>query len=157
MNRKETTALLSKSLLYHINPKNDPRIYWAREVSFDNATTHRIRVDFMKFVPVNNSVSGIEKGDVYCYEVKSSIEDFHSPNGHNFLGDYNYYVMPEKVFEQVKKEIPYHVGVFVPDGMCYQKGVYWLKSVKRAKRKNREKPVSEVLLMMFRSAARDRA
>lgn len=112
MNRKETTALLSKSLLYHINPKNDPRIYWAREVSFDNATTHRIRVDFMKFVPVNNSVSGIEKGDVYCYEVKSSVEDFHSPNGHNFLGDYNYYVMPEEVFEQVKKEIPYHVGVF---------------------------------------------
>ena len=157
MNRKETTALLSKSLLYHINPKNDPRIYWAREVSFDNATTHRIRVDFMKFVPVNNSVSGIEKGDVYCYEVKSSVEDFHSPNGHNFLGDYNYYVMPEEVFEQVKKEIPYHVGVFVPDGMYYQKDVYWLKSVKKAKRKNREKPVSEVLLMMFRSAARDRA
>lgn len=157
MNRKETTALLSKSLLYHINPKNDPRIYWAREVSFDNATTHRIRVDFMKFVPVNNSVSGIEKGDVYCYEVKSSVEDFHSPNGHNFLGDYNYYVMPEEVFEQVKKEIPYHVGVFVPDGMYYQKGVYWLKSVKKAKRKNREKPVSEVLLMMFRSVARDRA
>ena len=60
MNRKETTALLSKSLLYHINPKNDPRIYWAREVSFDNATTHRIRVDFMKFVPVNNSVSGMD-------------------------------------------------------------------------------------------------
>lgn len=111
----------------------------------------------MKFVPVNNSVSGIEKGDVYCYEVKSSIEDFHSPNGHNFLGDYNYYVMPEEVFEQVKKEIPYHVGVFVPDGMSYQKDVYWLKSVKKAKRKNREKPVSEVLLMMFRSAARDRA
>lgn len=157
MNRKETTALLSKSLLYHINPKNDPRIYWAREVSFDNATTHRIRVDFMKFVPVNNSVSGIEKGDVYCYEVKSSVEDFHSPNGHNFLGDYNYYVMPEEVFEQVKKEIPYHVGVFVPDGMNYQKDVYLLKSVKKAKRKNREKPVSEVLLMMFRSAARDRA
>ncbi len=27
---------------------------------------------------------GIEKGD-YCYEVKSSVEDFHSKNGHNFL------------------------------------------------------------------------
>ena len=32
----------------------------------------------------------IEKGDFYCYEVKSSVADFHSKNGHNFIGDWNY-------------------------------------------------------------------
>ena len=154
--RPEITALLSLSLQKHINPHNDTRIYWAREVTFDYGTTNAIRVDFMKFKPVNNSVSGIEKGDFYCYEVKSSVEDFHSKNGHNFIGDYNYYVMPEEVFEKIKKEIPYYVGVLVPDGKNYSGEWYDLKSVKKAKRKDRNRPLSEMLFMMFRSCARDR-
>ena len=86
-NRKDITSILSLSIQKHINPKNDPRIYLAREVTFDYATGYTIRVDFMRFKPLNNSVSGIEKGDFYCYEVKSSVEDFHSKNGHNFIGD----------------------------------------------------------------------
>lgn len=153
--RKEITGKLSLSIQKHINPYNDPRIYWAREVTFDYATSNAIRVDFMKFSPVNNTVSGIEKGDFYCYEVKSSIEDFHSKNGHNFIGDYNYYVMPEDVFEKVRIDIPYYVGVFVPDGINYHGEYYNLKSAKKAKRKDRDRPVSEMLLMMFRSCARD--
>lgn len=72
--RPEITAMLSLSIQRHICPNNDPRIYWAREVTFDYATTNAVRVDFMKFKPVNNTVSGIEKGDFYCYEVKSSVE-----------------------------------------------------------------------------------
>lgn len=35
MDRKETTKLLSQLLEKHINPRNDPRIYWAKEVTFD--------------------------------------------------------------------------------------------------------------------------
>lgn len=153
MKRPEITDILSLSVQKYINPKNDTRIYMAREVSFDYATGHAVRVDFMQFKPLNNSVSGIEKGDFYCYEVKSSIEDFHSKNGHNFIGDYNYYVMPEDVYEKVKNEIPFGVGVFVPDG--YKGEWYDLKSVKKAKRKDRSKSNLEMLFMMFRSAARD--
>lgn len=153
--RPEITAMLSLSIQRHIDPHGDPRIYWASEVTFDYATSKAVRVDFMKFKPVNNTVSGIEKGDFYCYEVKSSVEDFHSKNGHNFLGDYNYYVMPEDVFERVKNEIPYYVGVFIPDKLNYRGEWYDLKSVKKAKRKDRDRPVSEMLLMMFRSAARE--
>lgn len=152
MNRKETTKMLSALVEKYINPKNDPRIYWAKEVTFDYATSHAIRVDYMRFKPVNNTVSGIEKGDFYCYEVKSSVEDFHSKNGHNFIGDYNYYVMPEEVFEVVQKEIPWNVGVLIPSSDPWR----GLKSAKKAKRKDRERPVSEMLLMMFRSMARER-
>lgn len=154
--RPEITAMLSLSLQKHINPYDDPRIYWAREVTFDYATSNAGRVDFMKFQPVNNSVSGIEKGDFYCYEVKSSVEDFHSKNGHNFFGDFNYYVMPEKVFEKVKEEIPFNIGVYVPEKMNYRGEWYDLKLIKMGRRKDRLRPVSEMLLMMFRSAARDR-
>lgn len=155
-NRPEITQMLSLSVEKYINPRNDPRIYWAREVTFDYATQNAVRVDFMRFKPVNNTISGIEKGDFYCYEVKSSVEDFHSKNGHNFLGDYNYYIMPEDVYEKVKDEIPYYVGVFVPSGMHYRGEWHELKSAKKAKRKDRERPVSEMLLMMFRSCARER-
>lgn len=154
MDRKTTTKSLSCLLEEHINPYNDPRIYWAKEVTFDYGTGHSVRVDYMHFKPVNNTVSGIEKGDFYCYEIKSSVEDFHSKNGHNFIGDFNYYIMPLEVYEKVKGEIPYRVGVYVP---CADKlqGEY-LKSVKKGKRADRKCPALEMLLMMFRSANRDR-
>lgn len=155
-NRKEITEMLSLAVEKHINPHNDPRIYWAREVTFDYGTTKAVRVDFMRFKPVNNTVSGIEKGDFYCYEVKSSVEDFHSKNGHNFIGDFNYYVMPEDVYDKVKDEIPFGVGVFVPGEKHYSRKWYELKSVKKVKRKDRERPVPVMLLMMFRSCARER-
>ena len=154
--RSETTAMLSRSVQRHICPNNDQRIYWAKEVTFDYATKNAIRVDFMRFKPVNNTVSGIEKGDFYCYEIKSSIDDFHSKNGHNFIGDYNYYVMTRDVYEYVKSEIPHDIGVYIPADMNYREDWHDLKAVKKAKRKDRSRPVSEMLLMMFRSANRDR-
>lgn len=154
-NRSEITKALTISLEKHINPKKDTRIYTAREVTFDYATGHSVRVDYMRFKPVNKTVSGIEKGDFYCYEIKSSVDDFHSKNGHNFIGDYNYYVMPEDVYEKVKKEIPWGIGVFVSSMKEYN-GFVELRQIKNARRRDRQRPVSEMLLMMFRSAARDR-
>lgn len=153
--RPETTAMLSLAIQRHICPNNDPRIYWAREVTFDYSTANAVRVDFMKFKPVNNTVSGIEKETSIAMRLSPQWM-ISSKNGHNFLGDYNYYVMPEEVYEQIKEEIPYQVGVYVPDGMNYRGAWYDLKAIKKAKRKDRSRPVSEMLLMMFRSAARDR-
>lgn len=148
--RPKITQMLSKLTEQHINPNNDTRIYWAKEVTFDYSYSAK-RVDYMRFKPLNNSVSGIEKGDCFCYEIKSSVEDFHSPNGHNFLGDFNYYVMPEDVYLAVKEEIPWAIGVYCPT----PENTY-LVCKKKAHRQNRTRPTSEILLMMFRSAARDR-
>ena len=152
--RPDITKALTHSLEQHINPKHDTRIYTAREVTFDYASGHSIRVDFMRFKPLNNSVSGIEKGDFYCYEIKSSVEDFRSKNGHNFIGDYNYYVMPEDVYEKISREIPWGVGVFVSSTKEHD-GSLDLRQFKNARRRDREKSLAEMLLMMFRSAARD--
>lgn len=150
MERADITADLSKRTEKYINPYNDPRIYWSREVTFDYGTLHQVRVDYMKFKPKNNTVSGIEKGDFYCYEIKSCVADFNSKNGHNFIGDFNYYVMPKELYEQVKQRIPYDVGVLIPS-KCGT-----LESIKKAKRTDRTRAVNEMLLMMFRSANRDR-
>lgn len=150
MERVDITADLSKRTEKYINPNNDPRIYWSREVTFDYGTSHQVRVDYMKFKPKNNTVSGIEKGDFYCYEIKSCVADFNSKNGHNFIGDFNYYVMLKDLYEQVKQRIPYNVGVLIPS-KCGT-----LESIKKAKRTDRTRAVNEMLLMMFRSANRDR-
>lgn len=151
MSRKEITKILSDLTENYINPRRDPRIYWAREVTFDYGTLNQIRVDYMVFEPKNNSVSGIEKGDFYCYEIKSSVADFESKHGHNFIGDYNYYVMPLDVFEKVKDKIPFSVGVLAPSDLTG-----YLKSIKKAKRVDRKRPMFEMLFLMFRSANRDR-
>jgi hypothetical protein len=154
--RPEITKELSTALEKYINPNNDTRIYMAKEVTFDYATGHAIRVDYMRFKPVNNTVSGIEKGDFYCYEIKSSVEDFHSGHGLNFIGDYNYIVMPEEVYAVVSKEIPYFIGVIVPTESSRSNNWKELTVIKNAKRRNREKALPEMLFMMFRSASRDR-
>ncbi len=52
------------------------------------------------------------KGIFRCYEIKSCLADFHSKSKHTFLGHYNYYVFPYGVYEFVKDEIPFDVGVF---------------------------------------------
>lgn len=151
MTRKEITAKLSTLVEALINPDNDPRNYTAREVTFDYGKQTQIRVDYMSFHPRNNTVSGIEQGYFFCYEIKSSVADFHSPNGHNFIGDYNYYVMPEEVFNEIRDEIPRTVGVYVPDTEFKT-----LKSVKMAKLSDRSRSIPEMLLMMYRSSNRDK-
>lgn len=148
MSRSDVTKALSIMLERYLDPHSDPRIYWAKEVTFDYATDHPIRVDYMSFKPVNNSISGIEKGDFYCYEIKSSVEDFKSKHGHNFIGDFNYYVMEESLFREIENLIPYNVGVLALT-------VRGLIVVKRPRRGNRTRPVSEMLLMMWRSSRRD--
>lgn len=155
MDRPHTTKWLSELLEQYIDPHNDPRVYWAKEVTFDYASLNAVRVDYMRFKPVNNSVSGIEKGDVYCYEVKSSVADYHSKNGHNAIGDYNYYVMPQEVYEAVKQSLPFAAGVLCPEQVGKTYDTWQLKVVRKARRKDRTKPLTEMLLMLWRSSRRE--
>ena len=150
LGRADTTRRLSELLEKYMDPNNDPRIYWAKEVTFDYGTSAPIRVDYMRFKPVNNSVSGIEQGSCYVYEIKSSVEDFRSKNGHNMIGDFNYYVMPADVYEKIQ------MGVLCPEH--FESPFYqWttLVAKKNAKRADRTRPISEMLLMMWRSSRRE--
>ena len=141
MDRKETTKYLSQLL---VDTLFGFRTYWASEVTFDYATAHPIRVDFMQFEPGNQSVAGIEHGIFKCFEIKSCKEDFRSKNGHNLIGDKNYYVMPEKTFWEVKTEIPWSAGVYTEkDGK--------LKCIRWAHQVQRKRPLAEMLFMMLRS------
>lgn len=65
------------------------------------------RVDFMT----------MDSKEIFrCYELKVSKKDFHSNHGHNFVGNYNYYVMPVELYNEIKEEIPREIGVYAWNG-----------------------------------------
>lgn len=79
-----------------------------------------------------------------CYEIKSSKSDFRSGAKHTFVGNYNYYVMPMELYQELKDSIPPHIGVYV-GGEC----------VKRAKRQDLEVDVQTLKNSMIRSLCRE--
>lgn len=90
-------------------------------------TIYNERVDFLTYTKRNSTWR--------FYEVKSSKEDFYSPAKWTFLGHYNYFVMNDALFKEVKEDIPDHVGV-----------TNGYSSLKRAKKQ--ELGVGEEYLMM---------
>lgn len=46
-----------------------------------------------------------------CYEVKITLSDFKSENGHNFHGNENYYCVPVELAPKIAPLIPSHVGI----------------------------------------------
>ena len=61
------------------------------------------RVDYMTY-----NTQGIFR----CYEIKVSKSDFYSKAKKSFVGHFNYYVMPHELYEEVKEDIPKHIGVY---------------------------------------------
>jgi len=54
---------------------------------------------------------------VTCFEVKVSLSDFRSPNGHNFHGHHNYYAAPVQLCGKIVGDIPEGTGLiaYYPD------------------------------------------
>lgn len=152
MQRTQTTDMLSRLTEKMISCDYDSRAYWSKEVTFDYGTPNQVRVDYMKFEPMNNSVSGIEKGDFYCYEIKSCEADFLSGHGLNFIGDYNYIVCTNELYEWLSQnnKLPFGIGVYAP-----AEDMSNLVCIRKAKRRDRQKSITEMLLMMLRSLNRD--
>ncbi|WP_262315346.1 hypothetical protein [Lacticaseibacillus parakribbianus] len=46
-----------------------------------------------------------------CFELKVTKADFHSSAALSFVGHYNYFVLPTKLYQQVTSEIPAGIGV----------------------------------------------
>lgn len=169
MTRKETTKFLSDLLIR--DRFSGMGKYWAREVTLNYGSEDVKRVDFMQFKPPSTySVSGIEKGEFICYEVKSCMEDYKSGHGQNFIGEKNYFVMPMSLYKSVVKTLAYNIGVMVPlpvsKGWYDEKDLYvelenpteldpnieWkLRIIKPAHPQNRKYSLSELLFCMLRS------
>jgi hypothetical protein len=101
------------------------------------------RVDYMT----------MDTKDIFrCYEIKISKSDFHSEHGHNFVGHYNYYVMPKELYEQIKDEIPKEIGVYgsyeCRDNIC-------LTLLKKPKKRELKVEMDILKNSMIRSLSRE--
>ena len=164
MNRKETTEFLSKLLIERLSCRGK---YYASEVTLDcgGGKGKEKRVDFVQFVPKNQSTSGIEKGEFIFYEVKSCKADYNSGNGLTFEGERNYIVTTMETYKQIIKDKPWEVGVYVacPEDRDIVDEfenptpldditVWWtLKIAMEAHPKDRQRSMSQLLFYMLRS------
>jgi len=80
-------------------------------IGFNAKKGKKERVDYMTM----NS-----KHEFRCYEIKISKSDFHSKCKNTFVGHFNYYILTKELYEQVKDEIPNHIGVYLGD-YCVKK------------------------------------
>lgn len=48
-----------------------------------------------------------------CFEVKITVSDFKSENGHNFHGNRNYYAVPIEIYDKIESLTPPGIGIIV--------------------------------------------
>lgn len=115
--------------------------------------------------------------ETYCYEIKQSVSDFHSKNKLTFIGNKNYFVMPYKLYQEIKKEIPPEIGVLVAIEKMEEKeeettdvfgnkltkrwaepvdGLKELHCIKPARKQELKADKEVILSSMLRSMQRDR-
>lgn len=93
-----------------------------------------------------------------CYELKVTKADFRSTAKLSFVGHLNYFVLPQALYEQVKEEIPAHIGVllFHPylDDSEYEVPGYF-ETIKKAQRQTLQVNENELLYRLITAQARE--
>lgn len=85
-----------------------------------------------------------------CYELKSSLGDFNSKHKLTFVGNYNYFVVPELLYEEIKDKVEDGIGIYV-----YNHVKRTFRVAKRAKARKLVMDESEVMHDYLVSANRD--
>ncbi len=99
-----------------------------------------------KNVEICDFISYDQSKDIFkCYEIKVSKQDFYSKCKKTFVGNYNYYAMPEELFKEVKKDIPDYVGVVSEYGF----------NLKKPKRVDLKIDKEKLLVSMLKSLNRE--
>lgn len=114
---KTALTLKQEELIYKAVNAEKIGLYSSFEVAVKE--DHREYIDFMT-MDSNETIR--------CYEIKSSMEDFKSKAAKTFIGDYNYYVMPSDLYEKIKNELEWGVGVYITEGNT-------IKRIKNSRRK----------------------
>lgn len=91
------------------------------------------RVDYMTY-----DTNGLWRS----YEIKVSKADFFSDSINSFIGHYNYYIMPKKLYKEVEEYIPKHIGVYLPKG----KKLYSVKNARKQELQVDEKILKDSMI-----------
>lgn len=100
--KTELTKEIEKKLFIEFEHLGQPLVLEC-QIGFTGG--ERDRVDAISY---NSS-----KKEITCFEIKVDVADFHSKAKLSFVGNRNYYVLTEEVYEKVKDEIPHDIGVYV--------------------------------------------
>lgn len=93
-----------------------------------------------------------------CYELKVTKADFRSTAKLSFVGHLNYFVLPHSLYEQVKTEIPSHIGVlifhpYLTDSEYDVPGYF--ETIKKAQRQILQVNEQELLYRLITAQARE--
>ncbi len=102
---------------------------------------HRERLDFLTY-----ETTGIYR----AYEIKRDKADFYSGCAWRWIGHYNYFIMPYKLYIEVKKDIPKDIGVWVVREHSKN-----MECVKRPKKRELLCSSTDMMFAMMQSMSRE--
>lgn len=160
--KTETTKKLEELLKQKFNPRNEFYVFECTIGWYGNEIVDCIMYNCDR--------------QTFCYEIKQSKQDFHSKNKLTFIGNKNYFVMPYKLYQEVKNEIPTEIGVYVAIDHLEEKqeviktewatntrrwaepvdGLKELYCIKPARKQELKADKEVILSSMLRSMQRDR-
>lgn len=132
----------------HIAYKHFSKIGWygCFEVAIPRAIIdkyHRERLDFLTY-----ETNGIWR----AYEIKRNKQDFYSGHAWSWIGNYNYFIMPKELYNEVKNDIPDGVGVWC----VYESGKRrWMECEKKPKKRELLCSPNDMMFSLMQGLSRE--
>lgn len=105
--KSKLTRKIEKALMLYRNVNKNKFVFIQPEVP---GIDFKSQIDVVRFEDLFGEDNSL---NITCYEIKISLKDFNSKNGHNFVGNQNYYVVPREIYSRIITEVPKHVGIIL--------------------------------------------
>jgi hypothetical protein len=145
MTKTQATRNLERAIWQYTHASGK-QIYGAFEVTVGYIAFRRDGYDRADYVTMATD------GTIRAYELKTSVSDFRSPAILSWIGHYNYLVLTDAVYREVKEELPMNVGVLVADEAGNIRSEY-----KSGYHQHSIGECTEIMESMLKAAARDAA
>lgn len=91
-----------------------------------------------------------------CYEIKVSCGDFKSTAAKTFVGNYNYYIVPDTLVHKIEKEVSKEIGIYVFDTKPKEyRWYHYLSCYRKAKKQELKCTQDEIYYGMIKSLYRE--
>ena len=104
---------------------------------------HRERVDFLTY-----ETSGVWR----AYEIKRDKADFYSGHAWSWIGHFNYFIMPKELYNEVKNDIPYGIGVWC---ICENGKRKWMECEKKPKKRELLCSPNDMMFSLMQGLSRE--
>lgn len=91
-----------------------------------------------------------------CFEIKTSYTDFKSNASKTFVGNYNYYIIPQFLLPKIEPEVPNEIGIYIyKDEEPKYRYEHRLQCVRRSKKQQLGCTKDEINYGMIKSLYRE--